>query len=178
MKTNRVGFCGSMSVGKSTLVKELSKLPEFSEYVVRTERSQYLRDLGIPLNTDSTLLGQILFLAERSTELLQPNIITDRTVIDVIAFSNLSKSMSVNEQKHFRHLAFTLIEKYDYIFYVSPHGVEIEDNGVRTIDPHYRSLVDMEIKNIYDVWVPYPKQVIIQGTTENRIQTVLKTIFP
>jgi hypothetical protein len=178
MKTNRIGFAGTVSVGKSTLVKELSKLPEFSEYVIRTERSQYLRDLGIPLNTDSTLLGQIVFLAERSSELLQSNIITDRTVIDVIAFSNLSKSMSVNEQKHFRHLAFNLIEKYDYIFYVSPQGVEIEDNGVRTIDPHYRELLDDEIKEIYNIWVPYSKQVKLSGSTDDRIKTVLQTVFP
>jgi hypothetical protein len=167
-----------MSCGKSTLVKALSLLPQFQSYSTFTERSKEIRDKGVPLNTDSTLMGQIIFLSHRTEELFHPNIITDRTVIDVIAFSNLSKSMSTNEQKQFRHLAFNLIEKYDYIFYVSPHGVEIEDNGVRTIDPHYRALVDDEIKNIYDVWVPYYKQVTLLGPTENRIQTVLKTVFP
>jgi hypothetical protein len=40
--------------------------------LLATERSKYLRDLGIPLNTDSTLKGQIIFLAERASELLQP----------------------------------------------------------------------------------------------------------
>ena len=31
-------------------------------------------DLGIPLNTDSTLKGQTVFLAERCAELIQPEI--------------------------------------------------------------------------------------------------------
>ena len=61
----KIGFTGTVSVGKTTLVNELSKLPEFKEYTFATERSKYLRDLGIPLNTDSTLKGQTIFLAER-----------------------------------------------------------------------------------------------------------------
>jgi GTPase SAR1 family protein len=48
----RIGFCGTVSVGKTTLVNSLRELPEFSEYQTRTERSKYLNSLGIPLNTD------------------------------------------------------------------------------------------------------------------------------
>ena len=80
----KIGFCGTVSVGKTTLVNALKELPEFKDYTFATERSKYLRDLGIPLNTDSTLKGQTIFLAERCSELIQENIITDRTVIDVM----------------------------------------------------------------------------------------------
>ena len=93
----KIGFCGTMSVGKTTLVNELAKLPEFKDYKSRTERSKHLMDMGIPLNTDSTLKGQFVFAAERASELLCDKIITDRTVIDVMAFSALSKSMNANE---------------------------------------------------------------------------------
>ena len=62
--------------------------------------------------------------------------------------------------------------------WVSPQGVEIEDNGVRTIDPHYRELLDDEIKEIYNIWVPYSKQVKLSGSTDDRIKTVLQTVFP
>ena len=70
----KIGFCGTMSVGKTTLVNALKELPEFKDYKFATERSEYLRDLGIPLNTDSTIKGQLIFLAERSSELLQEKI--------------------------------------------------------------------------------------------------------
>ena len=63
----KIGLCGTMSVGKTTLVNALKDLPEFKNYEFRTERSKYLRDMGIPLNTDSTVKGQSVFLAERAS---------------------------------------------------------------------------------------------------------------
>ena len=59
----KIGLCGTMSVGKTTLVNELQKLKQFRGYKFATERSGYLSNLGIPLNTDSTLKGQTIFLA-------------------------------------------------------------------------------------------------------------------
>ena len=35
---------------------------------------------------------------------------------------------------YFENYAKYLIEEYDYIFYVSPEGVQIEDNGIREIN--------------------------------------------
>ena len=43
----KIGLCGTMSVGKTTLVKDLAKLELFKDYKLATERSKYLRDLGI-----------------------------------------------------------------------------------------------------------------------------------
>ncbi len=97
----KIGFCGTMSVGKTTLVNTLKKFIEFEEYKFKTERSKYLRDLGIPLNTDSTIKGQTVFLAERAAELMSEKIITDRTVIDVMAFTNLAQSLSCSNTNCF-----------------------------------------------------------------------------
>ena len=138
----KIGFCGTMSVGKTTLVNALQELPEFKNYQFRTERSKYLMELGIPLNTDSTIKGQIVFLAERASELMCENIITDRTAIDVMAFTKAAKSIDYHEAEDFVHLATRMMPEYDHIFYVSPEGVEIEDNGVRETDGKYRELID------------------------------------
>ena len=108
-----------MSVGKSTLVNALKELPEFKDYYFATERSKYLRDLGIPLNTDSTLKGQTIFLAERCSELMRENVITDRTVIDVMAFAQCSKSIDIIDKEAFTEYATRFISEYDYIFYIS-----------------------------------------------------------
>lgn len=173
----KIGFCGTMSVGKTTLVNELKKLPEFATYKTATERSQYLRDLGIPLNTDSTIKGQTVFLAERAAELMYEDIITDRTVIDVMAFTSLAKSISIIEADYFKDFAANLISEYDYIFYVSPKGVEIEDNGVREIDEEYRDLVDFSINSLLRTYNHRIKNLIrIEGPTENRIRQVVESI--
>jgi len=169
----KIGFCGTMSVGKTTLVNALKELPEFADYNFATERSKYLRDLGIPLNTDSTLKGQIIFLAERSSELFAENLITDRTVIDVMAFTRLAKSIPYFMADALNDAVSHLIREYDYIFYVSPDGVELEDNGVRTIDAKYRKEIDKEIQNL--ILRHRPKlynYTVLSGTTEERIEKI------
>ena len=174
----KIGFCGTMSVGKTTIVNALKELPEFKEYEFRTERSKYLRDLGIPLNTDSTVKGQFVFLAERASELFHDNIITDRTVIDVMAFTKLAKSIPYYIADEVCQAASHLIREYDYIFYVSPKGVEIEDNGVRTTDAEYRNEVDKEIRQILNEYSQRNQRIIkLKGSTEERIQKIKQTLF-
>ena len=169
----KIGFCGTVSVGKTTLVNALKELPEFADYNFATERSKYLRDLGIPLNTDSTLKGQIIFLAERSSELFAEDIVTDRTVIDVMAFTRLANSIPYFMADALNDAVSHLIREYDYIFYVSPEGVLLEDNGVRTIDTKYRNEVNREIqKLILKHKSKFKSYHELSGTTEERIQKI------
>jgi GTPase SAR1 family protein len=174
----KIGLCGTMSVGKTTLVNALMSLPEFEKYNFATERSKYLRDLGIPLNTDSTLKGQFVFLAERCAELMNENIITDRTVIDVMAFTKAAKSIEYYDAEAFCDAAYKLLEEYDYIFYVSPEGVDMEDNGVRETDLSYRELIDFTIKILlYRSNHKIKNFVELKGSTEERIAKMTETIF-
>lgn len=171
----KIGLCGTFSVGKTTLVKELSKLPQFNNYYIATERSKYLRDLGVKLNTDSTVLGQFLFAGERSAELLNENLITDRTIYDVIAFTLSSKEIDF-EDKHTLCKAFKLIkDNYDIVIYVDPEGVEIEDNGVRETNSEYRNQIDSSIKTLLLKYPP-KKLIKIKGDTSQRIKTILENI--
>ena len=173
----KIGFCGTMSVGKTTLVNALKELPEFADYNFRTERSKYLMDMGIPLNTDSTVKGQAVFLAERASELMQDNIITDRTVIDVMAFAKSAKSINYHEAEDFCSFASHLIQEYDHIFYVSPDGVEMEDNGVRETDLKYRELIDDTINILLSKYALRMKNfTIIEGSTEKRIKSVKQAL--
>ena len=170
----KIGFCGTMSVGKTTLVNALKELPEFKDYHFRTERSKHLMNLGIPLNTDSTLKGQLVFASERAAELMQEKIITDRTVIDVMAFCDLSESMEDHEKFYLNATLFYLVEEYDVLFYVSPEGVEIEDNGVRETNADYRTAVDEKIKSIIGMY--RNDTITIKGTVEERIEQVKNAV--
>jgi len=170
----KIGFTGTMSVGKTTLVKALQEIPDLEDYVFTTERSQYLHSLGIPLNHETTIEGQTVFLAERVSELMQPNIVTDRTIIDVMAFTHCAKRVSYMDGDAFEEYAARFVKQYDYIFYVSPKGVEIEDNGVRETDAMYREEIDRTIKQLLDKHRPI--HYTIEGSTEERIKQILNTV--
>ena len=173
----RIGLCGTMSVGKTTLVNELKKLNQFKGYEFATERSEYLMNLGIPLNTDSTLNGQTIFLAERVAELMKENVITDRTILDVIAFTNLAKSIDIKDKEYFEDYARVFVGQYDYIFYISPEGTVMEDNGVRETDLEYRELIDQAIIKAMNTYGHRCKNVnILKGTTSERIEQMLGVI--
>jgi len=171
----RIGLVGTMSVGKTTLAKALGETDRFKDHSVQTERSKYLRDLGIPLNTDSTLKGQFVFLAERASELFHNNIITDRTIWDVTAFTLSAKSISDWEKRDFVTAAMHLRDQYDVVIYVSPDGIEVEDNGIRETNMDYHNKINIAIKMLLEEYKP-TKLITVSGTTEQRIATILQNI--
>jgi GTPase SAR1 family protein len=173
----KIGLCGTMSVGKTTLVNELKKLNQFKGFEFATERSEYLMNLGIPLNTDSTLNGQTIFLAERVAELMKENVVTDRTILDVIAFTNLAKSIDWKDKEYFEDYARVFVGQYDYIFYISPEGTVMEDNGVRETDLEYRDRIDQAIIRAMNTYGHRCKSVnMLKGTTAERIEQMLGVI--
>ena len=171
----KIGFAGTVSVGKSTLVKALAELEQFKEYHVATERSKYLRDQGISLNDDSTTKGQFVFAAERSLELMHDNLLTDRTIYDVCAFTLSAKSISYNDKIKLIESFITIRNDYDLVVYVSPDGVDIEDNGIRTTDAEYRMKIDFAIRGLLKEYPPV-KLIEIKGSTEERINLILSQI--
>ena len=105
---------------------------------------------------------------------MQEKIITDGTVIDVMAFSELSKSMEDHEKRYLSATLYYLIKEYDILFYVSPEGVEIEDNGIRETDAEYRNEIDKKIKSLVQMF--RGNTITIKGTVEERIEQVKTTI--
>ena len=172
----RIGFTGTMSVGKTTLVKALQKLPEFKDYNFATERSAYLSSLGIPLNHETTIEGQTIFLAERVAELMQENTITDRTILDVMAFTNRAPKISIMDKDAFAEYASRFIKQYDYIFYISPKGMDMEDNGIRETNINYRAEIDEEIQKLILKYNPLYYE--LKGSTEERIEQMIEAIEP
>ena len=83
--------------------------------------------------------------------------------------------MKKHEKFYLTSALYYLIDDYDLLFYVSPKGVEIENNGVRETDSNYRDAIDREIRSIIQMHKAYDT-VIIEGTVEERIKQVKKAV--
>jgi len=95
-----------------------------------------------------------------------------------MAFAKCSKSMNYLEAQDFCDFAANMLHEYDYIFYVSPEGVEIEDNGVRETDAAYRKMIDETIQLLTNKYIHKIKNFnTLSGTTEERIKQMKKVIF-
>ena len=94
-----------------------------------------------------------------------------------MAFTLSASSIYHNDKHRFENYAKLLISEYDYIFYVSSEGVEIEDNGVRETNSDYRQTIDKTINYIIQTYKPLISNfTTISGTTDERIKKVLETI--
>lgn len=141
----RIAFCGTQSVGKTTLVNELKNKMFFKHYTFFTERSQLLNKQGVPLNQASTLNGQMIFAAERARELLKENMVTDRSTIDVAAFTEASPNMNLMDKMQLITILKNMANQYDLIFYL-PARLPLVDNGIRDVDLVFRKTIDDYIK--------------------------------
>jgi hypothetical protein len=68
-----------------------------------------------------------------------------------------------------------LKDHYDLVVYVSPRGVSVEDNGIRTTDLGYRVKIDTAIQMALEEYKP-KRLISVEGTTEERIATILQNI--
>ena len=94
-----------------------------------------------------------------------------------MAFAKASQSMTSLDAEKFCEFAGTLLSEYDYLFYISPEGVEMEDNGVRETDLKYREKIDDIIQNQLDFNKHKIKNCIkIKGTIQERITQIKFTL--
>ncbi len=173
----RIGICGSQSVGKSTLVKHLLNNPFLKNYTFFTERSKELIKKGIPVNKESTSEGQDAFLLERIKELEKENMITDRTILDVYAFTKLSEHISNEKKEIFRAIKYILSKYYDIIFYIPIiEEIKMEDNGIRETDEQFRIDIDKVLKEEFDK-LPFTKKHYINSITlSDRVAEIIEVI--
>jgi hypothetical protein len=86
--------------------------------------------------------------------------------------------MNDEDKEAFIQYASRLIKEYDVIFYIPPHGMEMEDNGIRETNLTYRATIDNLIANNLIEYRDLIKDFYtIQGTTEERIEQIKEALF-
>ena len=180
METNikRIGICGSHSCGKTTLFHELAKhLPEYP--TVEETAGLFPRETRGYMETQTAIMRVQIEKEKRC----RPRMLTDRTVMDNLAYTNLiydecPQTVEDAELFHFakaRYNKHMMTTPYDLIVFVS-ECLPIENNGRRCMDPYYQFLIYRNLKGIvegarkifggFDI-------LYVKGSTDERIESII-----
>lgn len=184
----KITFVGSHGTGKTTIVNELQNrlkqkgiesviTPEVPRIICDLEQNKHFfrRENNTLLKQVILLFGQAVYenVAERNnTEI----VLCDRSVLDHWSYTQFLFPSEL-EESEITNSAMDFIRQhcisYDYIFYI-PVEVPLEDDGTREGDIEFQRNIDEEIfKNLERLELPFE---VIKGSTEDRIESVLKII--
>lgn len=173
----RIGITGAHSTGKTTLLNALRSEEAFKQYAICDEVTRQVLSYGLPINEKGNDITQRLIMNQHIVNLtLHEDMITDRTALDGLIYTTWLYNNNKVEKKtlDYAQQVFNAIwNKYDIIFY-TPIEFDVEDDGVRSVDPKFRK----EIGQLFADYVIASKHryiVTLTGSVYNRLQTVFQT---
>lgn len=172
----RIAFVGAAGTGKTTLVEELIKLPQFSNYKRYTNVQRILHSyLGdkFPHSSKTNDISQISITSNFVLQLLMyENIICDRSLIDAWVYSEIASGVSMSNE--IEDTFSKAMELYDIIFY-TPLEFNIEEDGLRDTNTEYIKSTDTIIQKYINKYNNV-KIVKVSGSIQGRMRTILKEI--
>ena len=183
-------FTGAQSTGKTTLLNSLhEKNGQYPFEFVPEVTRLVMHDYEMPINEHGDDLTQLLIMTEHvrnvfkhraDTIIRGTHMIFDRCALDGIVYSEwLFNSGKISRECYdaCKLIYKRLQDKYDVIFYTSPDGIKLVDDGERSIDKGFRN----DILELFDVYMTGPGRVgaeivELKGSVEERLETVKSTL--
>jgi deoxyadenosine/deoxycytidine kinase len=176
-----IGISGAQSVGKTTLINEISKSSFYtSKFCIQSNITRNLNEQGYKINKEATNATQLAILACH-LRLLEShaNLITDRSILDVMVYTHYLHSHNLIDKEildFYNIMFYKCITKYNIIFYIKPEFPIVED-GLRSSDLNYRN----DIVSIFDFYIKFLIQMklnvcLLQGNVENRLRDMKSII--
>lgn len=173
----RIAIVGSFSTGKTTLAEAaapklgLPLLPETAREIVAE---------GFKLDKDVTVEAEVLiFLRQYRNELTHPGFISDRSLIDVMAYASWVLENS-ERRKEFALwdacvdiASLQLRSTYTDVFYL-PIEFDIVPDGLRPMDPEFQADIDRRIMGLlqhHDVVYR-----TLTGSVEDRVSALIESL--
>jgi nicotinamide riboside kinase len=173
----KLAFTGAQSTGKTTLLKELKRDPDFSlKYDFRDEITRRMQKKGLSINESGNDITQLLIMNSHIKNSLIDNVIMDRCALDGLVYTDWMYRKGKIQQwviEYADNVFKMLIDRYDYIFYLVPE-FDIEDDGVRSTDIDFRNEIVILFEQYIKAWnIPVIK---LTGTVEQRLNKIKETI--
>jgi adenylate kinase family enzyme len=168
----KIGICGAHGTGKTTLAKVISEtynLPIISQLMRNFWQEYGVMDFEkLPKDVRTTFQKESL-LRQIDAEDSSDNFVTDRTVLDQIAYAKMSSNMSGVDLAIYEQLCRERLERYTHLIYL-PIEFQAEAEFLRADISTRDELADI-MKGYLDEWFDN-RFVIITGTLDERQQKI------
>jgi hypothetical protein len=182
-----ITFTGPQCSGKTTLLKAMRYGGGvFDKFFYINEVTRKIRDeCNIPINEEGANdITQLLIINEELKNLFTcgsmgdwcRGVVHDRCLLDGLVYTEyfydkkLVGQAVYNQALQYWHRFY---DRYDIIFYPSPHDVQLEDDGERSTDAEFRNAIIEKYENYYLNQFQWKEKIIIlKGTVEQRMEQI------
>jgi adenylate kinase family enzyme len=176
-KVYKIGICGAHGTGKTTLAKAVHEL--FGTPIITNLMRSFWAANGVadfeklPKDIRTIFQKESLLKQIESEESYTTGFITDRTVLDQIAYTKLSSNMIGVEFEIYEQLCKERLKTYTHLLYL-PIEFESEQEFLRADISTRVECADI-MKSYLDKWMP-DQYIIVSGEFEERVKQV-KTLL-
>ena len=171
-----IAFTGTQSTGKTTLLNKLREDKDFEGFTFIDEITRNVGKAGMKINENGTDATQIAIMNAHVANSYKDNAIMDRCALDGVVYTEWlynEGKVTENTYKYAENIYRSLINKYDYIFYLEPEFALVDD-GVRSANIEFRDMIlELFRKRIAKDRV---KVVQLTGSVEERVSQLKKAM--
>jgi predicted ATPase len=166
---------GTHAVGKTVLCKRLIDAVSGSrDAKMIPEMARILIAQGIAMNNKATEFGIVSYIREylkHWRHVKADLLISDRSVLDLLAYISVSRPMEVREEfiSLTEEIVYQEVERVDVYAYV-PIEFDMVVDDVRPDDVRYRQTVDDKIRHLLKHFGA--KAITVSGSVEQRVAAV------
>lgn len=171
----KIAFTGSHGTGKTTLAKKLSE--DLNIHLITNISRNYYKSNGIEnfeILTKEERWGHqhSLFSIEILEEIKNVDFVTDRSIIDFLAYTILYSEIPLKYKSKIIEIAKINALMYDYLFYLPVEITYIPEKG-RASKETQKEIDECILSLIESLELPYFK---VEGTLEERLNLIKKVI--
>ena len=176
-KILKIGICGAHGTGKTTLAKEVHNL--FGTPIITNLMRSFWQENGVadfeklPKDIRTIFQKESLLKQIEAEESYIVGFITDRTVLDQIAYTKMSSNMIGIEFEIYEQLCKERLKTYTHLIYL-PIEFESEQEALRADIKTRGECADI-MKSYLDKWMPR-QYTIISGEFEERVEQIKKLL--
>lgn len=173
----KIAIVGSHCTGKTSLINKLQSNIEFKDYEFFPEAIREIRHLGFPCNELADDSSQLAMLSLHLLHLKEPNMVTDRCILDNYIYAYMLKAMGSNISQQcintLQEYFIDSISKYD-IYAFCPVQFKMKNDGFRMADTKVQEEISEEILRTLIKYVPEERYILLMGETHERVNQLLE----